>query len=150
MDKDYLERLVDGCGGWQLDVSKDDVLSAVNEISRLEAERDEARRERESALDDVERLLRRKEHYECLPHPNPGWEQSLDGALERAVNAEAENAVLKAEVERLKEGLRWIANGKVSPAITFADNVLHGCTAKQAFDAETPEDMEEFYAAMPR
>lgn len=46
-----------------------------------ENERDTARQQLAEARDEIERLLRRRDHYECHPNPDPSWEESLDHAL---------------------------------------------------------------------
>ena len=47
----------------------------------------------------VERLLRRSEHYECLPNPDPTWEESLDHALATVERLRRERDLHRTESE---------------------------------------------------
>jgi hypothetical protein len=44
----------------------------------------QAKEERDKAYVEIERLHRRKRHYECHQNPDPSWEESLDVALKKA------------------------------------------------------------------
>lgn len=60
----------------------------------MQHERDGHYGDAEALRTEVERLLRRRGHYECHPNPDPSWEESLDVAL-------STTAALRADVERL-------------------------------------------------